>query len=125
MKLKLVPLLLMFFLLVSLSQPIFAVRPGDTQIVDLKCQPLEDMTVKSGDFVKFSAGLDEYVSDDFHQECYWELKQLRYLEFYVYRSNADGTNGDQVYSDVAQTGLFLPWASPNACLLVQKGNYTL
>ena len=62
MKVKLLPLVLMFMLAVSVAQPIFAVGPQleDTKIAGTTGQPLKNISVHSGDSIELQARLYWY-----------------------------------------------------------------
>ncbi|MEN6293353.1 MAG: hypothetical protein ABFD07_15240, partial [Methanobacterium sp.] len=55
----------------------------------------------------------------------WIPQICRYLDFNVYKSNADGSNGDLVWSDTAMTNFFTANANPDEFSLKEKGTYNL
>jgi len=124
---KLWPLFLMVLMVFSIAQPIFAGNPQleDTKIAAKNGQPLPDITVNSGDFIELQARLYWYWYTVDQVNASWIPQICRYLDFYVYKSNADGTNGDLVWSDSAITNFFTANANPDEFTLKEKGTYNL
>ncbi|MEN6293886.1 MAG: hypothetical protein ABFD07_17950, partial [Methanobacterium sp.] len=62
MKMKLLPLFLMFLMAFSVAQPIFADNPQleDTKIAMKNGEPLKDITVSAGDSIELQARLYWY-----------------------------------------------------------------
>ncbi len=91
----------MVLMVLSVAQPIFAGNPQleDTKIAAKNGQPLSDITVNSGDSIELQARLYWYWYTVDSANASWIPQICRYLDFYVYKSNADGTNGDLVWSD--------------------------
>lgn len=127
MKMKLLPLFLMVLMVFSIAQPIFAGNPQleDTKIAAKNGQPLPDITVNSGDSIELQARLYWYWYTVDQVNASWIPQICRYLDFYVYKSNADGTNGDLVWSDSAMTNFFTANANPDEFTLKEKGTYNL
>ncbi|HSO25484.1 MAG TPA: hypothetical protein VLR54_02565 [Methanobacteriaceae archaeon] len=127
MKMKLLPLFLMVLMVFSIAQPIFAGNPQleDTKIAAKNGQPLQDITVNSGDSIELQARLYWYWYTIDNAKASWIPQICRYLDFYVYKSNADGTNGDLVWSDSAITNFFTANANPDEFTLKEKGTYNL
>lgn len=127
MKKKLLPLALMVLILISVAQPIFADNPQleDTKIAAKNGQPLQDINVHPGDSIELQARLFWYYYTVDSEKACWIPQICRYLDFYVYKSNADGTNGDLVWSDSAMTNFFTANANPDEFTLNEKGNYNL
>jgi hypothetical protein len=127
MKMKLLPLFLMVLMVFSIAQPIFAGNPQleDTKIAMKNGQPLSDITVNSGDSIELQARLYWYYYTVDAAKASWIPQICRYLDFYVYKSNADGTNGDLVWSDSAMTNFFTANANPDEFTLKEKGTYNL
>ncbi len=128
---KLWPLFLMVLMLFSLAQPIFADNPQleDTKIAMKNGEPLPDISVKTGDSIKLQARLYYFWYDNLDENPTgipsWNPQSYRYLDFYVYKSNADGTNGDLVWSDRAMTNFLTANANPDEFTLNDKGTYNL
>jgi len=101
---------------------------GDTKILGKDGEPLNDITVQSGDPIELQAKLYLY-EDGTNLEGYhrprWHPLPWYYLDFYVYRTNPDGTNGELVWSDTAMTNAFTLNANPDKFNLTQKGCYNL
>ncbi len=127
MKMKLLPLFLMVIMAVSIAQPIFADNPQleDTKIAMKNGEPLKDITVNAGDSIELQARLYWYWYSVDSVKATWIPQICRYLDFYVYKSNADGTNGDLVWSDSAITNFFTANANPDEFSLTEKGTYNL
>ena len=127
MKMKLLSLFLMVLMLFSLGQPIFAHNPQleDTKIAMKNGEPLQDISVKTGDSIELQARLYWYWYTVDSANASWIPQICRYLDFYVYKSNADGTNGDLVWSDSAITNFFTANANPDEFTLNEKGTYNL
>jgi hypothetical protein len=127
MKAKILPLVLMFMLAVSVAQPIFAVGPQleDTKIAGTDGQPLKNISVHSGDSIELQARFYWYWTTVDSGKVSWIPQICRYLEFYVYKANPDGTNGDLVWSDSAITNFFTANANPDEFTLTEKGTYNL
>ena len=127
MKMKILPLFLMAVMVFSVAQPIFADNPQleDTKIAMKNGEPLKDITVNAGTSIELQARLYwlYYTVDD--AKPTWIPQICRYLYFYVYKSNADGTNGDLVWSDSAITNFFTANANPDEFTLNEKGAYKL
>ncbi len=124
---KLLPLVLMVLMVFSIAQPIFADNPQleDTKIAMKNGQPLPDISVNSGDSIELQARLYWYYYTVDSAHASWIPQICRYLDFYVYKSNADGTNGDLVWSDTAITNFFTANANPDEFTLKEKGTYNL
>lgn len=124
---KLLSLFLMVLMLFSLAQPIFAHNPQleDTKIAMKNGEPLQDISVKTGDSIELQARLYWYWYTVDAAKASWIPQICRYLDFYVYKSNADGTNGDLVWSDRAITNFFTANANPDEFKLNEKGTYNL
>lgn len=127
MKMKLLPLFFMFLIVVSVAQPIFASNPQleDTKIAGTDGKPLKDITVSAGSTIELQARLYWYWYTVDSENPSWIPQICRYLDFYVYKSNADGTNGDLVWSDTAMTNFFTANANPDEFSLTEKGTYNL
>ena len=127
MKMKLLPLLLMALMIFSAVQPIFADNPQleDTKIAMKNGAPLKDITVSAGDSIELQARLYWYWYTVDTMNASWIPQICRYLNFYVYKSNADGTNGNLVWSDTAITNFFTANANPDEFSLNEKGTYNL
>ncbi len=127
MKMKLLPLFFMVLMLFSLAQPIFADNPQleDTKIAGTNGQPLQDISVKTGDSIELQARLYWYWYTVDSANASWIPQICRYLDFYVYKSNADGTNGELVWSDSAITNFFTANANPDEFTLKEKDTYNL
>jgi hypothetical protein len=126
MRTKVLPLLLMVMFAFSVAQPIFAADPQleDTKIADKFGNPLKDINANAGDTIELQARLYwlYYTVDE--SKPAWIPQVVRYLDFYVYKLNANGTNGDLVWSDTAVTNFFTANANPDTFTLT-KGNYRL
>jgi len=124
---KLLSLFLMVLMLFSLAQPIFAHNPQleDTKIAMKNGEPLQDISVKTGDSIELQARLYWYWYTVDSANASWIPQICRYLDFYVYKSNADGTNGDLVWSDRAITNFLTANANPDEFTLKDKGTYNL
>ncbi len=126
MRTKVLPLFLMVMFAFSMAQPIFASDPQleDTKIADKYGNPLKDIVANAGETIELQARLYwlYYTVDD--SKPVWIPQVVRYLDFYVYKVNANGTNGDLVWSDTAVTNFFTANANPDAFTL-EKGNYRL
>ena len=127
MKMKLWPLFLMAVMVLSFAQPIFADNPQleDTKIAMKNGHPIQDITVSSGDSIELQARLYWYWYTIDSAKASWIPQICRYIDFYVYKSNADGTNGDLVWSDTAMTNFFTANANPDEFTLNEKGTYNL
>lgn len=127
MKIKPWPLFLMVLMVFSIAQPIFAGNPQleDTKIAMKNGEPLQDISVNSGDSIELQARLYWYWYTVDQVNASWIPQICRYLDFYVYKSNADGTNGDLVWSDSAITNFFTANANPDEFSLQEKGTYNL
>ena len=129
MKTKIIPLFFLVLIVVSAAQPIFASspHPGDTKITGKNGQPLQDITVNTGSSIELQAKLYcyYYIYDEMGCTTDWFKEICRYLDFYVYKANADGTNGDLVWSDTAITNFFTANANPDEFSLTEKGTYNL
>ena len=127
MKAKLLPLVLMVMLAISVARPIFAVGPQleDTKIADKHGQPLKTISVHSGDSIELQARLYWYWYTVDSAKASWIPQICRYLDFSVYKTNSDGTNGDLVWSDSAITNFFTANANPDEFTLTEKGTYNL
>lgn len=108
MKMKLLPLFLMILMAFSIAQPIFASNPQleDTKIAAKNGEALQDITIYSGQSIQLQARLYWYWKTVDQSKAEWIPQICRYLDFYVYKANADGTNGDLVWSDTAMTNFF-------------------
>lgn len=127
MKVKFLSLILIILLAVSVAEPIFAVVPQleDTKITGKNGQPLETMSVHPGDSIELQARLYWYWRTVDEGKPSWIPQICRYLDFYVYKSNPNGTNGDLVWSDSAITNFFTANANPDEFTLTEKGTYNL
>jgi hypothetical protein len=127
MKVKVLPLFLMVIIAFSVAQPIFAASPQleDTKIAAKDGQPLKDITASSGSSIELQARLYWYYIPVDGVNATWIPQICRYLNFYVYKSNANGTNGDLVWSDKAITNFFTANANPDKFILNEKGKYNL
>ncbi len=126
MKTKIIPLLLMVMFAFSVAQPIFASDPQleDTKIADKNGQPLKEITADAGKPIELQARLYWYWYSVDSNKATWIPQICRYLEFYVYKLNVNGTNGDLVWSDSAITNFFTANSNPDEFTL-EKGNYRL
>lgn len=124
---KLLPLFLMVLMVFSVAQPIFAHNPQleDTKIAMKNGEPLQDISVKTGDSIELQARLYWYWYTIDSAKASWIPQICRYLDFYVYKSNSDGTNGGLVWSDTAITNFFTANANPDEFTLNEKGTYNL
>ena len=127
MKVKVLPLFLMIIIAFSVAQPIFAASPQleDTKIAAKDGQPIKDITATAGSPIELQARLYWYWTTVDSKKPSWIPQICRYLNFYVYKSNANGTNGDLVWSDKAVTNFFTANANPDEFTLNQKGKYNL
>lgn len=127
MKVKLLPLILMVLFAFSVAQPIFAAQPQleDTKIATKNGEPLKTLNVHSGDSIELQARLYWYWYTVDSVKASWIPQICRYLDFHVYKSNSDGTNGDLVWSDSAITNFFTDNANPDEFKLTDKGTYNL
>lgn len=127
MKIRILPLFMMVLMAFSVAQPIFAGNPQleDTKIAMKNGGPLQDITVNAGDSIELQARLYWYWYTVDQVNAQWIPQICRYLNFYVYKSNADGTNGDLVWSDTAITNFFTANANPDEFTLNEKGTYNL
>jgi hypothetical protein len=127
MKTKILPLLLMVMFAFSMAQPIFASDPQleDTKIAAKNGEPLKDITVDAGSSIELQARLYWYWYTVNSSKAEWIPQICRYLNFYVYKANADGTNGNLVWSDSAMTNFFTSNANPDKFTLNEKGSYKL
>ncbi|UTB32290.1 MAG: hypothetical protein NKF70_12460 [Methanobacterium sp. ERen5] len=126
MKMRILPLI--FIIIFSLAQPIFAAQPQfeDTKILGADGQPLKDITVKSGDSIKLQARLYWYWHTVFDlNKLEWIPQICQYLDFSVYKLNADGTNRNLVWSDKVMTNFVTYNANPYEFKLTEKGTYKL
>lgn len=101
---------------------------GDTKIAGNDSNPLKDMTVQSGTPIELQARLYLYeggMDVDWYHKPNWRPIPWYYLDFYVYKSNLDGTNGDLVWNDSAMTNYFTHNANPDEFNLTEKGVYNL
>ena len=112
---------------ISVARPIFAVGPQleDTKIADKHGQPLTTISVNSGDSIELQARLYWYWYTVDSAKASWIPQICRYLDFSVYKTNSDGTNGDLVWSDSAITNFFTANANPDEFTLTEKGTYNL
>jgi hypothetical protein len=129
MKLKILPLLLMFMFVLSSVQPITA-NPeiGDTKIEGIDGNPLKDVIVQTGTPINLHARLCLYKYwDNFLPvgAATWNPTIFRYLDFYVYHANPDGTNGNIFWSTTAITSLYTANANPGELIINHRGNYNL
>ena len=127
MKIKLLPLFLMVLMVFSVAQPIFAGNPQleDTKIAMKNGESLQDITVNAGQSIELQARLYWYWFTVDQVNATWIPQICRYLDFYVYKSNTDGTNGALVWSDTAITNFFTANANPDEFTLNEKGTYNL
>ena len=127
MKMKILPLFLMVLMAFSLAQPIFAANPQleDTKIAMKNGESLKDITVNAGDSIELQARLYWYWFTVDSKNAQWIPQIFRYLDFYVYKTNADGTNGNLIWSDTAITNFFTANANPDKFTLNEKGSYNL
>jgi hypothetical protein len=127
MKVKFLPLFLMVIFVVSVAQPIFAAGPQleDTKIAGIDGQPLKDISVQTGDSITLQARLYWYYYPADATKAMWIPQICRYLDFYVYKANDDGTNGELVWSDNAITNFFTANANPDTFQLNKSGTYNL
>ena len=127
MKIKLLPLFLMVIMAVSVAQPIFAEKPQleDTKIAGADGKPLQDIIVHPGSPIELQARLYWYWKTVDQSKAEWIPQICRYIDFYVYKSNADGTNGDLVWKDTAITNFFTANSNPDEFTLNEYGNYNL
>jgi hypothetical protein len=124
---KLMPIVLMILFAFSVAQPIFAANPQleDTKIAAKDGTALKDITVQAGTEIELQARLYWYWYTVDNNKATWIPQICRYLNFYVYKAKADGTNGDLVWSDSAITNFFTANANPDAFTLTEKGTYNL
>ena len=127
MKMKLLPLFLMALMVFSVAQPIFADNPQleDTKIAMKNGAPLKDITVSAGNSIELQARLYWYWYTVDSVNAQWIPQICRYLDFNVYKSNADGINGDMIWSDTAMTNFFTANANPDEFTINEKGTYNL
>jgi len=127
MKIKILSLFLIVVMVFSAAPPIFAGNPQleDTKIAMKNGEPLKNIASIEGDPIKVQARLYWYWYTVDQSKAAWLPQICRYLNFYVYRTNADGTNGDLVWSDTAITNFFTANANPDEFTLNEKGNYNL
>ncbi len=125
MKMKLLPLFLIVVMVFSAAQPIYA-EADDSEITGPNYNPLQDIIINAGTCIQLHAKLLALRWwDTGGSGLIWLNQPLRYLNFYVYNANANGTNGDLVWSDGAYTSYFNCIASPNELALNERGNYNL
>lgn|GEM_PF-1135481 len=126
MKLIFLYLILIFVILISLAQPIFA-HPsmGDTKITGANGEPLKNLTASAGSPIELQARLYWYFLPFTTDTFTWIPQTCRYLDFHVYKANPDGTNGDLVWNDTAMTNFFTGNANPNEFKLTENGSYNL
>jgi len=135
MKLKYFSIFLMIWIFSFVIQPIYS-EPTETQMHKTKVEvwskdPSHDMnfpvSVHGGSTIAISAKLSEL---DENLGSYKPL-EWRYLNFYVYRANDDGSNSRLVYQDRQLTGLLicdtvtslvLGWGDYNV-IVTYEGNY--
>ncbi|ADZ09808.1 hypothetical protein Metbo_1581 [Methanobacterium lacus] len=101
---------------------------GDTKIAGKYGCPLRDITVHSGSPIKLQARLYLYedgMSMDWYNKPAWRPIPWYYLDFFVYKSNLDGTNGGLVWNDSAMTNYFTYNSNPDEFTLTEKGCYNL
>jgi hypothetical protein len=127
MKAKILPLFLMVIIAFSIAQPIFAANPqlDDTKIAAKDGGPLKDITVSAGSEIELQARLYWYWYTVDDGKASWIPQICRNLNFYVYKSNADGSNGNLVWNDSAMTNFFTANANPDVFTLNEKGKYNL
>jgi hypothetical protein len=131
---KILPILFVVLIVFSGVQPIFADTPklGDTKIGLIKFEPLKDIRAHPGREIQLYACLYSYCSISYYvwnlpvyKKPEWNYQHWRCLDFYVYRSNPDGSNADLVWSDTALTGFYSGKAAPDKFSLSEKGTYNL
>ena len=127
MKMKLLPIFLMVVMVFSVAQPIFAENPQleDTKIAMKNGQSLQDVRVNAGDSIELQARLYWYYYTVDDSKPTWIPQICRYLDFYVYKANPNGTNGDLVWKDTAITNFFTANANPDEFTINEKGTYNL
>ena len=127
MKMKLLPLFFIVLIVVSVAQPIFAYNSWkiDTKIVGADDEPLKDITVSAGNPIALQAKL--VWCGTYDNWKYYDKEAFLffcYLNFYVYKSNADGSNGDIVWSGSA-IAFNRDNANLNKFSLNENGTYNL
>lgn len=98
----------MFLIFSLVIQPIYSETPMHKTKVEVWYKdPSHDMnvpvSVHGGSTIAISAKLSE-LDDDFGS---YKPLEWRYLNFYVYRTNDDGSNRNLVYHDRQMTGLLI------------------
>jgi len=121
---KLLPLFLIAVMVFSAAQPIYA-EADDSKITGPNYNPLQDIIMNTGTGIQLHAKLLALRWMGWSSGPTWLNQPLRYLNFYVYKANANGANGDLVWSDGAYTNYFNCIASPNELVLNERGNYNL
>lgn len=114
----------------STIQPILAANPeiGDTKIEGADGKPLKDITSSVGYPIKLQARLYLYKYwDNFIPVGVgtWNPTIFRYLDFYVYNTKPDGTNGNILWSTTAITSLYTANANPDDLIIAHRGTYNL
>ncbi len=117
MKIRYLALISIVLMLASAVQPIFAFVPGmqKTSIVDGDLNPFTDIITYGTEPIHIKAVL--LNSDSIPLGC-------RYISFYVFRSNPDGSNGDLVFKDRKLSKLISATATSDGFVL-SKGVYNL
>lgn len=126
MNLKLLSFIFVFVMLVSL-QPLFGTSDSNnpTKITGADGKSLKDITVRAGSPIELHARLYWYFLHFTTETFTWIPQTCRYLDFYVYMANQDGTNGDLVWNDTAMTNFFTANANPDEFKLTENGTYNL
>lgn len=120
----------MVMFIFSIAQPVFADKPeiGDTKIEGPDGKALKDITVQTGTPIKLLARLYLYKYwDNFLPvgDATWNTLIFRYLDFYVYNANPDGTNGKIYWSSRAMTSIYTANAVPDDLIITHKNTYNL
>lgn len=123
---KLISFFLMFLVLIYV-QPIFGASESanPTKITGADGKPLKNITVSAGSPVELQARLYWYFFPFTTDTFTWIPQTCRYLNFNVYKTNPDGTNGELVWNDTAMTNFFTGNANPDKFRLTENGTYNL
>lgn len=119
MKMKLLPLFLMFVMIFSVVQPISAANLGDTMITGPKMEPLTNMRVHDGNSIELEVQLCEYERINYNYKNQWFPKMGKELVCQLYNER-----GQLVWSDTVKTSYYKAIATLKFPFL-QNGKYNL